>query len=199
MMNLKKLAQGAVLAGSLVAGLATANAGAQDMPQTNLKVVGSWGNLTMYKDYELPFWTKEIEQKSKGAVSAEITPFNEMGLEGAEIFRLMRLGVIDIGSTVLGYVAADDARNEAVDLAGLSPDVATARKVSDAYKPVLDKFYQERFGIKVLGIYPYSAQVLYCSSRSEEHTSELQSLMHISYAVFCLKKKNKHNITHYHH
>src|SRR3546814_7841722 len=28
------------------------------------------------------------------------------------------------------------------------------------------------------------------SSRSEEHTSELQSLMRISYAVFCLKKKN---------
>src|SRR3546814_8677066 len=29
--------------------------------------------------------------------------------------------------------------------------------------------------------------------RSEEHTSELQSLMRISYAVFCLNKKNKHN------
>src|SRR3546814_10267761 len=30
-------------------------------------------------------------------------------------------------------------------------------------------------------------------SRSEEHTSELQSLMRISYAVFCLKKKRCHN------
>src|SRR3546814_3686904 len=30
--------------------------------------------------------------------------------------------------------------------------------------------------------------------RSEEHTSELQSLMRISYAVFCLKKKNKYHI-----
>src|SRR3546814_10259998 len=29
------------------------------------------------------------------------------------------------------------------------------------------------------------------STRSEEHTSELQSLLRISYAVFCLKKKNK--------
>src|SRR3546814_7454165 len=36
--------------------------------------------------------------------------------------------------------------------------------------------------------------------RSEEHTSELQSLMRISYAVFCLKKKNKKNtIDHMHH
>src|SRR3546814_8425462 len=32
-------------------------------------------------------------------------------------------------------------------------------------------------------------------SRSEEHTSELQSLMRISYAVFCLKKKNKSHKT----
>src|SRR3546814_2183598 len=49
-------------------------------------------------------------------------------------------------------------------------------------------------------------QVAPASSRSEEHTSELQSLMRISYAVFCLKKKknNKYkthqqehpNITH---
>src|SRR3546814_10189187 len=30
----------------------------------------------------------------------------------------------------------------------------------------------------------------FAGSRSEEHTSELQSLMRISYAVFCLKKKN---------
>src|SRR3546814_1216657 len=42
-----------------------------------------------------------------------------------------------------------------------------------------------------------------CCRRSEEHTSELQSLMRISYAVFCLKKKNNnqrspnthHNVT----
>src|SRR3546814_5190169 len=39
-----------------------------------------------------------------------------------------------------------------------------------------------------------------CAGRSEEHTSELQSLMRISYAVFCLKKKTSRqydiNITH---
>src|SRR3546814_2622574 len=34
-----------------------------------------------------------------------------------------------------------------------------------------------------------------CNLRSEEHTSELQSLMRISYAVFCLKKNNKRTKT----
>src|SRR3546814_9561972 len=35
--------------------------------------------------------------------------------------------------------------------------------------------------------------------RSEEHTSELQSLMRNSYAVFCLKKKNEQQTQHAHH
>src|SRR3546814_2987888 len=41
------------------------------------------------------------------------------------------------------------------------------------------------------GIVPFADPLLaaYVAGRSEEHTSELQSLMRISYAVFCLKKK----------
>src|SRR3546814_3357023 len=46
--------------------------------------------------------------------------------------------------------------------------------------------FEERYGA--------AGAVLYFDvNRSEEHTSELQSLMRISYAVFCLKKKNKKN------
>src|SRR3546814_8372658 len=37
----------------------------------------------------------------------------------------------------------------------------------------------------------------FMGQRSEEHTSELQSLMRISYAVFCLKKKKKNTNTYY--
>src|SRR3546814_2629071 len=40
------------------------------------------------------------------------------------------------------------------------------------------------------------ATVAQIGPRSEEHTSELQSLMRISYAVFCLKKKKKKMIKH---
>src|SRR3546814_3497531 len=39
-----------------------------------------------------------------------------------------------------------------------------------------------------------SLALLFLVMRSEEHTSELQSLMRTSYAVFCLKKKNLHYI-----
>src|SRR3546814_7161409 len=49
--------------------------------------------------------------------------------------------------------------------------------------------YASRVGAAFLSQYPKARL-----DRSEEHTSELQSLMRISYAVFCLKKKKKtHN------
>src|SRR3546814_5283725 len=45
------------------------------------------------------------------------------------------------------------------------------------------------YGPNVMMGYAFGREDL---ARSEEHTSELQSLMRISYAVFCLKKKNKY-------
>src|SRR3546814_8461421 len=47
--------------------------------------------------------------------------------------------------------------------------------------------------IVVMLFQPFTIDVLGLPERSEEHTSELQSLMRISYAVFCLKKKQTHN------
>src|SRR3546814_8933728 len=54
-------------------------------------------------------------------------------------------------------------------------------------KLLLTELQQEiaELGVRALGLDALRDQ------RSEEHTSELQSLMRISYAVFCLKKKNK--------
>src|SRR3546814_10135453 len=49
-------------------------------------------------------------------------------------------------------------------------------------------------GAHAQSAYPWRAEQR--CVRSEEHTSELQSLMRISYAVFCLQKKKKTNTTH---
>src|SRR3546814_3199365 len=53
-----------------------------------------------------------------------------------------------------------------------------------------DRFDAADFG-RFIAAYRLETGVLH---RSEEHTSELQSLMRISYAVFCLKKKTKNKI-----
>ena len=130
--------------------------------KTKVNVVGTWANLSIYKEREFPFWTQTISEKSNGAITAEIRAFTEMGLKGGEIFRLMGQGVIEFGSTVLGYVAGDDPENEAVDLAGFSADIDVARAVSEAWKPTLASLYEEKHGIKLLAVFPFHAQVLYC-------------------------------------
>src|SRR3546814_8928845 len=49
---------------------------------------------------------------------------------------------------------------------------------------------RQPYRVMPLGLYVDSVTITSKTARSEEHTSELQSLMRISYAVFCLKKKN---------
>lgn len=137
---------------------------AQELPKTQLKVVGGLSNLSAYNDYEKPFWTKTIPELSKGQVTAEIKGFNEMGLKGPELMRLMSQGVVEFGTATLSYFASDNPINEAIDLAGLAPDVKTARDVTNAFAPVYAKFYDEGSSVKVLGFSTYPAQVLFCNA-----------------------------------
>lgn len=149
---------------SAAALLIAATANAQELPKTNLKVVGGLSNLTAYQDYEKPFWTKTIPEKSNGQVTAEIKGFNEMGLKGPELLRLMSQGVVEFGTATLSYFASDNPINEAIDLAGLAPDVKTARKVTDDFEPVLAKLYGDGSNVRLLGISTYPAQVLFCNA-----------------------------------
>src|SRR3546814_3318454 len=73
---------------------------------------------------------------------------------------------------------------------GLEAMIAVARAKGWA---VLDRFVADGYvldmaGGKVAGTWPRSSTLKKNRFRSEEHTSELQSLMRNSYAVFCMKK-----------
>lgn len=149
--------------GALVMG-SMSFAQAQDLPPSKVSVVGTWANLSIYKEREQPFWAETIPEKSNGAIQTEVRAFTEMGLKGGEVFRLMSDGVIEFGSTVLGYVAGDDPENEAVDLAGFSPNIERAFGVSEAWKPKLAELYATKHNIKLLALYPFHAQMIYCKS-----------------------------------
>src|SRR3546814_4357222 len=88
----------------------------------------------------------------------------------------------------------------------MSRVVASSYVISGIFAGVAAVFYAARLGSpgadtgKGMEIIILTAAILggIRLGRSEEHTSELQSLMRISYAVFCLKKKtqkNQNNIT----
>lgn len=155
---------------ALAAAAFVSTAQAQPLPATQLKVVGGLSNLSLYNEFEKPFWTKTIPAASGGKVTADIKGFNEMGLKGPELIRLMSSGVIEFGTSTLAYFAADNPINEAIDLAGLAPDVTTARAVTESFQPAYEKFYGNS-GIKVLGMSTYPAQVLFCNAEIKDLTS----------------------------
>lgn len=161
---MKRLVLSTLAASSLLLSMNTfAQEKVVDLPKTQLQVVGGLSNLTAYQNFEQPFWTKTVTELSDGHVTATIKGFNEMGLKGPEILRLIGQGVIPIGTATLAYFASDNPINEAIDLAGLAPTAKIAREVTGAFEPVYKKFY-EKNNIKVLGISTYPGQVLFCNA-----------------------------------
>ncbi len=137
-------------------------AAAAELPETHFKVVGGGSHNYTFGAVEKPFWEKTLPEASNGRVTADLSGLAESGLKGPEVVRLMRAGAIDIGMGVFAYVSSDDAMFEGVDLPGMAPDIDTARKIAQAYRPVLDKRMRERHGIKLLATVAYTAQVFFC-------------------------------------
>src|SRR3546814_2865444 len=101
----------------------------------------------------------------------------------------------DLSIPCAGVVAATTSRYSGLTARGTSarpePFCLLARTAISSASPSADApSYIEALETSM----PVSPQIIVWysySSRSEEHTSELQSLMRISYAVFCLKKKTQ--------
>jgi TRAP-type C4-dicarboxylate transport system substrate-binding protein len=137
-----------------------------NMPTDNtiyLKVVGGLASVSQYNDFEQPFWQQRIETLSNGRIKAEIQPFDRSGLPGPEMLQLMRLGVVPIGTALLALVSADEPELNAVDLPGLNPDMPALRQTVALYRPRIERILHDQFGIKLLAIYAYPAQVIFCT------------------------------------
>lgn len=155
------------LSSALFAGAFTGPALAQELSQGHLNIIGSASFMPLYAEREMPFWTQTLAEESDGLITADVRPFNEAGLNGTELLRLLQQGVADAATPILGYLAADDPMSEAIDLAGIAPDVVSARAVSEAWAPVLDAHFAERNDERVLGVLAYPSQVLLCRDSFE--------------------------------
>ena len=129
----------------------------------HLRIVGGLGALNQYTRHEEPFWTRELARLSGGRASAEIVPFDRAGIRGQEMLRLVQLGAVPFGTSLLNLSAVLDAELGAPDLAGLNPDVATLRRTVGAFRPYLEKVLRERYGTELLALYAYPAQVTFCA------------------------------------
>ncbi|WP_188312091.1 TRAP transporter substrate-binding protein [Salinarimonas soli] len=146
----------------LAAALACATHSHADQPVA-LRVIGGFGNVAQYKQYEEPFWTTRLPVLSGGRITANIRPFDQASIRAVDMLHLMRIGVVPFGNGLFSIVATDDPQLNGLDLPALSPTISDARRVLEAYRPHLRQVLAERYNIELLGVYTYSAQVLFCS------------------------------------
>ena len=124
-----------------------------------LRVCGSFASLTMFRNFEKPFWTEVVPNEMGFNVS--LTSLDEVKLKGAGVLRQMEYGVFDVVHTVADYVSGDSPALAGLDLPALASDIKLAREVVEAYRPIMDKYLQKDFHVKLLSITPYPAQVLF--------------------------------------
>ncbi len=146
------------------AALAFAAAPAAALDETTLSVVGSWSGLPLHKQHEAPFWTQTLPEASGGKISVEMTTFDQMGVKGGDVFRLLNDGVFDVGMTVADYTVGDAPELEGLDVPLIATDPAAARKMVEAARPMVEDILRDRFGAKLLAIAPYPPQVVFCNA-----------------------------------
>ena len=130
-----------------------------------LRIVGGLANVHQFTRHEQPFWEHAVPALTKGRVVADVVPFDQAGLRGTEVLRLMQAGIVPFGTAMLGASSSTNPEWAAPDLAGLNPDLASLRRAVQAYRPYLRQALRDRYGIELLAVYVYPAQVIYCKRR----------------------------------
>ncbi len=118
--------------------------------------------MPQFERFERPFWLQTLPQLTAGRVSAEIVPFDQAGIRAQEMLRLMQLGVVPFGNALLTPASAQDALLAAPDLAGLATDPKELARLLAASRPVLARVLQQRYGLRLLALFAYPAQVVFC-------------------------------------
>jgi TRAP-type C4-dicarboxylate transport system substrate-binding protein len=154
--NIASLAFLSVLSGAVAA---------QELPRINLKVSGGNKTQNQVRYVQQPFFTKSITEASKGAVTTTFGSLEDLGIQGPEVLRLLRLGMFDISEGTLSYMAGDAPQFEALDLPGLTADITIQRRMVDAYRAELSKVMAERFGVRLLSMSPIALQGFYCKGK----------------------------------
>ena len=137
-------------------------AAAQTKPQQALRIVGGIATGNRFTRIERPFWEDELAKLSNGKFTAEIVPFDRAGVPGQDMLRMMQLGVIPFGTGLFSHMATEAPEINAPDLAGLNPDISSLRLAVSAFRPFLKKMLHDRYGVELLAVYVYPAQVIFC-------------------------------------
>jgi TRAP-type C4-dicarboxylate transport system substrate-binding protein len=144
---------------ALAAGLLS---GAQAQDRLKFKVIGQpLATGLIQKNKEQPFF-ENFAAKTGLPVDADYKPIDTLGIKDTEQLRVMKAGLFDIVSLRVSQNSRDEPTLLGLDLVGASPDYATGRKVAKAYFDTVDARLQQQFNVKLLSVWPFGPQILFC-------------------------------------
>lgn len=141
--------------------------------QTPLRVVGNFsGNKVQVEEVERPFF-EALE--SKIDLPVVYNTMDAIGVNAADALRMIRSGSFDIMSVQIGMAARDEPFFEGVDLAGVAADMDSQYEVVQAVKEKFDDRLQSRFNAKLLTLWPFGPQVLFCKGDDIKSVDDLKN------------------------
>ena len=124
-----------------------------------LKLMGINRTLDPWKLFEE--WARTVEKRTNGRVQFELTSLPELGFGGGETLRVLRTGIVDVAEVYGGYVAGELPIVEILELPGIFPDPATAKKAVLAWKPTETKILEQKANAVLLGMALYPDQAIF--------------------------------------
>lgn len=147
----------------------------QILDVVQVKVVGQ-PSMTgpIQSELERPFF-ESLPQKTGLPIRVDYRTVDSLGFKDNYQLAMMKDGFFDIVSLRFLQNGQEEPTIVGIDLPGLNPDFQTARRVSAAYSGVINESLQTRFGAKLLGIWTFGPQVIFCS-KPIKRLSDLKGL-----------------------
>jgi TRAP-type C4-dicarboxylate transport system substrate-binding protein len=123
------------------------------------------GNLLatglIQKNREQPFF-ENLAQTTGLPIEVDYKPMDTTGIKDIEGLRVLRSGLFDIVTLRIAQVSRDEPFLLGLDIVGLATDYDIARKIATAYREAFDGRLRQRYNAKLLGLWPFGPQVLFC-------------------------------------
>lgn len=135
-----------------------------DAETRTLKVLGQPGATGLIQqNKEAPFFANMAEKVGLD-IEASFQTLDQTGIKAPEELRVLKSGLFDIISLRLQQVSRDEPMILGLDLVGQNPTYDEAKLTMAAFAPAVDARLQQQFNTKLLGLWAFGPQVLFCDA-----------------------------------
>jgi TRAP-type C4-dicarboxylate transport system substrate-binding protein len=130
----------------------------------SLKVAGNLlATGIIQQKKEQPFF-QNLPKITGLPITVDYKPMDVIGIKDVEGLRILKSGLFDIVTLRVAQVSRDDPFFIGIDIAGLNTDFRKAHSVLEAYRRAFDDRLQKHWNAKLLGVWPFGPQVLFCNT-----------------------------------